>query len=224
MRNITLVCSSHRENGLCNAGELLRILRAIGPEVIFEEVRPSDLDSYHKHRTKWSLEAQAITRYREFKSFQQVPVDRYDMPENSVAKIKGEFDCLFDHVEQTSLDYRLLNEQNDKSVQQYGFSYLNGVAFATTMARISEIEEKIVNETGDQGWIRGLERWRHVMQKRELEMVANIYEYCRANVFDTGVFLVGAAHKPGVVKEIEEYASTEADLINWNLAYDVRLP
>ena len=34
MRKITLVCSSHREKGLCNAQELLRILRAIDPEVI----------------------------------------------------------------------------------------------------------------------------------------------------------------------------------------------
>jgi hypothetical protein len=85
------------------------------------------------------------------------------------------------------------------------------------MARISEIEEKTIIGTRDQGLIRGLETWRHLIQRRELEMIDSIYEYCRENVFDTGVFLVGAGHKTGIVKEIEKHVSTEADLIDWKL-------
>jgi len=34
MHKITLVASAHRESGLCNAEELLKILRAIEPDVI----------------------------------------------------------------------------------------------------------------------------------------------------------------------------------------------
>jgi len=52
-------------------------------------------------------------------------------------------------------------------------------------------------------------------------MVGKVYEYCRENVFDIGVFLVGAAHKTAIVKEIERYAGAEADLIAWKLDYDV---
>jgi len=78
MRKITLVCSSHRENGLCTARELLRLLRAIDPEVIFGEVPRSDIDFYNPR----SLEGQAVTRFLTFKSFQRVPVDRYEMPPN----------------------------------------------------------------------------------------------------------------------------------------------
>ena len=48
MHKITLVCSSHHEHGHCNAGELLKILQEIEPEVFFEEIRPSDFDSYYK--------------------------------------------------------------------------------------------------------------------------------------------------------------------------------
>src|SRR5438309_5809280 len=110
MHKITLVCSMHRENGLCNAGELLEILRAIEPDVGFEEMLPSDFDSYYKHGTKSKLESLAITRYREFKSFQQVPVDRYDMPESLLAEIKR-VDCFFDRLEQTSHAYRELNKE-----------------------------------------------------------------------------------------------------------------
>ena len=222
MHKITLVCSVHRENGLCNAGELLKILRAIEPETIFEEVRPSDFDSYYKN--KRSLEAQAITKYAESKLFKQVPVDRYDMPANLTAEIKRDVDRVFNYVEQKSEEYRVLMDENDNSVSRYGFKYLNSVAFATLMARKSEIEEKTIIETGDHGLIRALQWWCHHIQRRELEMVSNIYDYCRKNVFDTGVFLVGAAHKTGIVKEIEKYASMEADLINWNFAYDSRIP
>ena len=218
MRKITLVCSVHRENGLCNAEELLKILRAIEPEAVFEEIRPSDLDSYYK--TKWSLEAQAITKYRESKVFRQVPVDRYDMSEKLLAEIKRDVDCVFDFVEKTSQEYLLLQEEHDSSVHRQGFKYLNSVACATRMARISEIEEETIIGTRDQGLIRALERWRHAIQRRELEMIGNIYEYCRENVFDTGIFLVGAAHKTSILKEIEKYASTEAVPINWNFAYD----
>jgi hypothetical protein len=78
MRKIILISSTHREHGLCNARELLKIIRAIGPEVIFEEIRPSDFDFLYKHLR--TLETQAIAKYRESKLFRQIPVDWFDMP------------------------------------------------------------------------------------------------------------------------------------------------
>jgi hypothetical protein len=216
MHEITLVCSAHRENGLCNAEELLEILRAIEPEVIFEELRPSEFDLYYR---QGGVEAHAITRYREYKLFQHVPVDRYETPKDPLGE-RREFDLVFDRVIQTSQEYRELSQNNDNDrVQQYGFKHLNSVAYATMSARMSEIEDETINTAGDQRLIRGLERWRHLIHEREREMVSNIYEYCRKNVFDTGVFLVGAAHKTGIVKQIEKYAGVEAELIGWKF-YD----
>jgi len=219
MHKITLVCSLHRESGLCNPAELLEILRAIEPDVVFEEMLPSDYDSYYKHGTKLNLESQAITRYREFKSFQQVPVDRYDMPRSLLVEIKRDFDSVVARVAQRSQEYQELSEAI-YSAPQLGFRHLNSAAFAAMMARSFEIEEKTIAETGDQGLIRGLETWRRANQRRELAMIGNIYQYCRENVFDTGVFLVGAAHKKGMVKAIEERASTDPELIDWHFAYD----
>ena len=143
MHKITLVCSSHRENGFCNAGELLKILRAIEPETIFEEVRPSDFDSYNK----WSLEGHAVTKYREFKSFQRVPVDRFDMPQDLFAETQR----VLDRVDETSREYLVLKEERDNTARMYGFAYLNSAAFAKVSTRMSEIEEKTINDTGDQG-------------------------------------------------------------------------
>jgi len=101
---------------------------------------------------------------------------------------------------------------------------LNSPMCATMNARMSEIEDETVNRTRDQRLVRALKKWRHLTQGRERDMVGNIYEYCRENVFDNGVFLVGAAHRTGIVKEIEKYAGAAADLINWNLTFDGQIP
>jgi hypothetical protein len=209
MRKITLVCSSHRENGLCNAQELLRLLRAIDPDVIFEEVRQSDFAFYNTR----SLEGQAATRLFAFKSFQRVPVDRYEMPPN----FRALTDAVLDFVEQASHEYRLRQDQRDNAAQLNGFAYLNSAAFANLMSRISAIEEETIKSAGNPQLVLALATWRQVMQRREKAMVDNIYRYCRENIFDTGVFLVGAAHRSGIVKAIEELSHADADLIQWKL-------
>ena len=81
---------------------------------------------------------------------------------------------------------------------------------------MSQIEDKTINDTRDQGLIRGLEMWRAVMQRRETEMVGNIYKYCKEKAFCNGIFLVGAAHKSGIAKAIEKYASAEAGSVDWH--------
>jgi hypothetical protein len=209
MRKITLVCSSHRENGLCSAQELLRLLRAIDPEVIFGEAPQSDVDFYNPR----SLEGQAATRFFAFGSCQRVPVDRYDMASN----FRALTDSVFDYVEQYSHEYLFLQDQRDTAAQLNGFAYLNSAAFANLMSRISAIEAETINSVGNPELVRALATWRQVMQGREKAMVDNIYRYCRENIFDTGVFLVGAAHRSGIVKAIEDLSHADADLIEWKL-------
>jgi hypothetical protein len=209
MRKITLVCSSHREKGLCNAQELLRLLRAIDPEVVFEEVRQSDFALYNTT----SLEGQAATRFRAFKSFQRVPVDRYDLPPN----FRTLTDSALDYVEQHSHEYIFLQNERENSTHLHGFMYLNSAVFAKVMSRMAVIEDETINSEGNPELVRSLATWRQVIQGREKAMVENIYRYCRENIFDTGVFLVGAAHRSGIVKAIEELSRADADLIEWNL-------
>jgi len=209
MRKITLVCSSHREKGLCNAQELLRILRAIDPAVIFEEVRQSDFDIYNTT----SLEGQAATRFLALKSLQRVPVDRYDLPPN----FRALTDSAFDFVEQHSHEYRFLHDQSESDTHLHGFMYLNSATFAKVMARMAEIEDETINREGNPDLVRALATWRQVIQGREKAMVENIYRYCRENIFETGVFLVGAAHRSGIVKAIEEAPHPEAELLEWIL-------
>jgi hypothetical protein len=213
MHKITLVCSVHRERGLCNSENLLKILRTIEPDAIFVEWRPSEEEFYYN---VGNVEARAIARYREYKSFQSVPVDRYDIPQNLLAEMR-DFEAW---VIQKSPEYQVLMDRENDSVHLEGFKYLNSAAFARMSARMSEIEEETVNRTADQHLIHWLGRLRHLMQGRESEMVGKIYEYCSENVFDIGVFLIGASHKTAIVKETERFAGTKAVQIAWNLDFD----
>ena len=79
MHQVALVCSFHSEIGQCNAGELLRILRALAPDVIFVEGRPAETEF---PRNLGILEASAIAQYRGSHRVQVVPVDRYEMPKD----------------------------------------------------------------------------------------------------------------------------------------------
>src|SRR5687767_6119231 len=120
MHKITLVCSVHREIGNCTAQELLKILRAIEPEVLFEEIRPSDFDAYCKHGSKTLLEPQAVAQYLDIKTLRRVPVDRYHLPDKLFA-FRQQIDSVFDHVHLASLEYRRLTEEGDDHVRQEGF-------------------------------------------------------------------------------------------------------
>jgi hypothetical protein len=84
---------------------------------------------------------------------------------------------------------------------------------------MSAIEEETISSAGNPELVRALAAWRQVMRGRETAMVDNIYRFCRENIFDTGVFLVGAAHRNGIVRAIEELSHADADFIEWNLDF-----
>jgi hypothetical protein len=217
MHKITLVCSVHHENGRCTAEELQKILRAIGPEVVFEEVRPADFDGHQQ--SKLTLEAQAISRYCESRTIRRVPVDQYNDNE-ATAELRALMDRVFDFVEERSSEtYQDLWDEREALTHQQGFQYLNSVAFEKTTEEIEAIEDLTIRGTGDPDLIRGLDWWREVHKRREAEMIHAIFGYCRDHAFDTGVFLVGAAHKASIVKAIRARESAEAGLIDWTFTY-----
>lgn len=210
MPTITLVCSAHRANGLCNAAELLRILQALEPEVAFLEQQPSD------GRGDLTLEAKAVALCGETTPIRRVVVERDKAPISLYHDIQMVLDC----VEQTSEEYALLSEANHRRANRYGFEYLNSGVFAATRDRLSQIEDSSIHGTADRRLIAALERWRTFTQAREDDMVRSIYDYSRNNVFRSGVFLVGAAHKAAIVASIRERISIELGLIRWAFAFD----
>ncbi len=59
VESITLVCTSHNEGGACTEEALLSILRRLEPDVVFLEMRASDLSVFAMQR----LEVRPDCRY-----------------------------------------------------------------------------------------------------------------------------------------------------------------
>ena len=208
MHTITLVCSVHKSNGNCDVGQLVKILRKLEPDVIFQEVRSSDGQS---------LEALAAREYCEFKLCRLVHVDEHKLPVDA-AEIKFLLDVGLEYVAECCEEYRELESENLTRTDQDGFNYLNSVDFAKTSARMERIEDELMEGKAADA----LRRWRQFMLERDIEMVRNIYSHCKTNAFDTGVFLVGAGHRMGIAKQIQNFSAKEPDLIAWNF-YDGRI-
>jgi hypothetical protein len=81
MHEITLICTIHQEEGACTLDELHRIIEAINPDTIFEEIPPSTFDEYYRDGTRSSLETRTIEKYLECHRADLIPVDhRYEPP------------------------------------------------------------------------------------------------------------------------------------------------
>jgi hypothetical protein len=211
MHTITPIFSVHKANGKCNVEQLVKILQEIKPDVVFQEVPPLD---------DRSLEAQALKEYCKIKSScQPVYVDEYKAPVDALDTMRL-LDAGFEDVADRSTEYQQLETERRARTYQDGFVYLNSDAFVKTTVRMEQIEDEMM-----EGRAADALRWfRQVIQhRREIEMMRNVYSHCRKTAFDTGVFLVGAAHRTGIAKQIENFSGREPDLIAWNF-YDSQIP
>lgn len=214
VRRITLICTTHRELGLCNESTLLQILEAINPDVIFEELSPSDLASFYRERTRYTLETRAISDYLKGRPARQVAVDEYALPEN----FRSDLDALFDYAESSSNEYCDAVNELDSSSFHGGFSYLNSQDFAVLRRKADDALDKAITASGRKDLSEIYSTWDLFLRERNASMVRNIYDYCRENPCADGVFLVGAAHRTSLVGCIESAIKLEPDLVTWNIA------
>lgn len=213
MRNITIVFTAHGEMGLCCGHELLKILEAIDPEIVFEESRAADHESFYKDESKHTLEMSVLTEYRTSKSILQVPVDNFVILEG----FKAGADELFDYVESNSKEYQEAFINIVRMRVLHGFPYLNSPKYLEMQNEADELFEAAVFASGSDR-IKGLFLdWHGLLRRRELAMLNGIYDFSRNNLFSRGVFLVGCGHMSYFMKLIEMRTETEPGLINWRI-------
>lgn len=213
MVTITVVCTMHNDLGQCNADELLRILEILRPEVIFEEIRPSDLEARYGDESLHSLEMRAITKYLEGRSVTQVPVDDYIIPDDF-----GEAHLsLFKYAGTHSREYRELMQVEEEEISNFGFPYLNSQEWEALNKRVRELFEEVISQSGDDLLMQRLATWNDLIRKREVSMVEKIHAYARKNRFTKGVFIVGAAHKSAIVELINKHQQTGMAHIDWRI-------
>lgn len=211
MPRITLVCTTHRESGKCNKDELGKILLAINPEVIFEEIRPDDFEPFYADEARHSLEIRAIKEYLKVRKARQVPVDDYEIPEF----FKSEMLALDDLVYSSSYAYCDAMEEIHRKQFEFGYNYLNSSEFVSDFEKSERLYRETVFRDGNDLARRKLSEWNDQISKRESSMLGNVYRFCQQTDFMEGVFLVGAAHISSLIDGIERSKKDQPTLVSW---------
>jgi hypothetical protein len=212
MCNITLIGTRHEENGMCNIKELYKIIERINPEIIFEEMPPSFFDAYYKDYTRKSLESDTIQKYLENHKIEHIPVDYYDIP----ATFFNDNGTVHREIEKRRRDYRGLMDINIALTKQHGFVYLNSIYCDNISKDVDTVIELALGKMNDRKLLEINALWNNVNNKREHEMIKNIYSYSNTHKYNKGLFLIGAAHRCSLIKKIQEYVKTEILNIDWN--------
>jgi hypothetical protein len=217
MYNITLICTEHEENGMCNLDELYKIIEKINPEIIFEEIPPSFFDSFYKYKDKYNLETNTINKYLESHQIEHIPVDYYNIPNSFHADNR----YMFKQIAAFSFEYRNLMDTHSSNVNRYGFKYLNSIDCNEFQNELYNAIEKALQKINTDKLFQTYKLWNDVMKKREYEMINNIYSYSKEHRFNRGLFFIGAAHRETIINKIQKHAGTEYVKLNWNYSnYD----
>jgi hypothetical protein len=200
----------HAEIGRANVSELHALLERIRPEVAFLEAPATwGRENIENHK---GLESAALFRYRERHSVDLVPVDLSTPPESFFINSER----LFNYIEKVSDKYRRLVDQNKSNVSAGGFSFLNSELHEHIQLEIHDEILRILEMRGDPSLTQAYEAWRRQDDLRDIEMISNIEKYGQINTFDRAVFLVGAAHRPSIVKKSGERLLAELANVHWD--------
>lgn len=211
VRRITLVCTAHREFGKCNEHELLKILQAVGPEIIFEEISPDDFESRYADEFRHTMEMRAIKGYLKVIKARQIPVDDCEVAEGLGPHMRA----LEEFVESRSNAYVDAMEEISRKQFELGFCYLNSSEFISSCKESERLYQEVIHKYGNDLAKIKLAEWNDWLRKRNASMLENIYSFCEKVDFLEGVFLVGAAHMSSIMDGIELRMKDQPTLVSW---------
>jgi hypothetical protein len=214
MSNITLICTVHKEHGNCNSNELYKIIEAINPEIIFEEIHPNRFDAYYKTQSVSTLETKAIIQYLKNHQIEHIPVDNYDIPD--IQMFYKEVDYMHENIFDNSNEYCYLFEQRQLLLTQHGFNYINSDHYKNLSNRLVVLEETVIKHLNDKYLFRIYTTWKEFNYNRETKIIKNIYNYSNEHRYNNAILVIGSEHGSSIIKIIEEYKIKNESKINWN--------
>lgn len=213
MYTITVIGTFHSELGKCNSTELYKIIEAIRPEVIFEEL-PEDLfDLVYRGNEleEEPLEIKCLRKYLKSYNCIHIPVDSplsYNLWTRESA-------YMFNTFQQYYIYKAIELEQNSRTKQE-GFSYLNSPRFLKTAEKKMEIERSLLASIGNREHITKIHKSFYEENNiREYAWLRNIYDYSSKKQYNMAVFLIGALHLTSIRDKITEFQTKEDLKLNW---------
>ncbi len=209
MYNITLLSSFHNELGKCNSEELYKIIEEIQPEVIFEELSHYVFNMiYGGGWTPQSLEAITIKKYLKQYKIKHIPVDTCE-------KNEADFFGGYDIISNRSIEYLELFKQHLSFISQHGYSFLNSDNCIKLIEKMHILEESVLLDMNDTKLLFQYKSDRELDNKRENEMLQNIYNYSEQHPYNNAVFICGTEHRKPIIKRIQEYEENKKIKLNW---------
>jgi hypothetical protein len=216
MNSINLVCTRHQELGKCNSKELYQIIENINPEIIFEEIPPSFFDKYYVTKSESNLESNTINEYIKKYKIVQVPVDSDDVPSHTFfEQLKKIYGRIEGQIDINGFNYRNFTDRNRILIEKVGFKYLNSIEHSYMNNKIFDAIENGLQKLNDEKLILVFQSWKENIEKREIQMLKNIYNYCQSTNFERAIFTIGAAHRKSLIEKIEVFQKNENIKLNW---------
>ena len=210
MHNIYLLSSVHAEIGNCNSIELYKIIKAVNPDVIFEELDKESFEDHYGPEGPYSTETKAIYEYSKQKNIKHIPVDTYDMSDFS----KDDKKYMDNTIINSNVEYRNILEAQLRKIHFYGFKFLNSKESMEIIMKLQNIEDRMQMQGDDQKLAKICKRWKEINNRRENEFIKNVYMYCRKNIFSTGLLITGAEHRESLIGIINN--QNDEQKIIWN--------
>jgi hypothetical protein len=201
-----VVCTVHEEIGLANVSQLRAILERIRPEIIFLEVPPAAFDDYYENYSRQNLESKAVREYRQGHRVALVPVDLPTPTDDFCSN----HEYMRQRLREESPEYRRLMKGDSECVRGYGFAYLNSESCSEPWLNVYQDMASTMESISDPRVVEICDWWSKTQYRREKEMVENMRRYCRDNVFDRSVFLIGAAHRQAVIELSRDEAEIDS--------------
>lgn len=211
MNSVSLVCTVHEEMGLASVSELRAILERFQPQVIFLEVPPAAFCDYYENCSRQNLESKAVTQYREGHRVDLVPVDLPTPSEEFFLR----FENLRQRIRNDSSEYRRLMKWDSDFIVGSGFAYLNSEHCSELWSNVHQEMASAIMRMDDPSLVEAFDLWNETLYRREKEMVKRIQIYCSQNVFGRGMFLVGAAHRRGIINMARQQTPVDSTRIRW---------
>lgn len=206
---ITLLSSFHKEIGKCNPRQLYTNIEHFRPDVILEELSDDTfVFVYSKSYKPTTIEAIAIKAYVTNYPVQHYPVDTYPIKESDL--FSGA-----DIILKNSETYLQTWNKTLSLISKDGFDFLNSKTCTELLYQIRSIEEATLSELNDKNLIQEYNSEKSLGDKREKEMLENIYQYSRRFPYNRALFICGAQHRASFKAKIQAFQKHNELNLNW---------
>lgn len=218
MYNIHLICTMHRETGFCNANALYDIIENIRPQVIFEELNDCNFDRAYNTESLITLETSAIKMYLGYFDIIHIPVDNYPRPEGyedeSEEMLKK---VCYSKTIKESHQLRRLLDSCDWEASQHGFTFLNSDRKIKYNEAIEELILKVLDVMGDEVLKHIYRLDKEVIAHREHDIIKNIYDFSRDNIYETAIMFIGSGHRTSIREVVSKFEQKDSIKLNWKI-------